>query len=244
MRAVLATALAAVREGRSADAEASRPSLTSFENLRLELAQAYRAGEVERARRLAELLWLAAEADATVAAVLVEGAHPELAAPAGQLLQRTTRDAAIDLEPHWQRLAQSPGDPDAWAVILAGLIATEQDLIAVDGVARALAEGSGDFALWAQLVELLLFYRRRIALLAAIELGHLAFPEAPPMVATSVQIFLGLGELEVARTVLSALPRRPVEHPLVIAARAAVAEAADAQLAAQLAEPLEGSPTS
>ena len=83
-----------------------------------------------------------------------------------------------------------------------------------------------------------------IALLAAIELGHLAFPEAPPMVATSVQIFLGLGELEVARTVLSALPRRPVEHPLVIAARAAVAEAADAQLAAQLAEPLEGSPTS
>jgi hypothetical protein len=232
MRAALAEALSLVREGRPDEADARRPALTSLENLRLELAQTYRQGDVASARRLAEVLWRAAEVDATVASVLVEAAHPELAAPAAELLQRTLREATVELPPLWQRLAQGPGDLDAWGPLLAALIATDQDLVAVDGVARALAEGSGEFALWARLVELLLIYRRRIALLATVELGHLAFPEAPPMVATSVQIFLGLGELEVARTLLDGLRRPAVEHPLVSAARVAVAEARAA--AAQL----------
>jgi hypothetical protein len=221
----MAEVLAAVRGGALEEVERRRGELSPHELVRLELALAYREGDLSRAYEIAAALWNVFEADAVVAAVLVEGDYPELAAPAGQMLQRAVFDAALDVEPCWQRLAQAPGDLEAWTPLLANLIAANQELAAVDGVARALAEGHGDFSLWAALVELLLAYRRRNGLLRAIELARRAFPDAPAAAATVTLIWLGLGDLAEARLSLARIDPRAVEQPLVLAARAAVAEA-------------------
>lgn len=225
MRAVLAEVLSAVRVGALEEVDRRRGEMSPHELIRLELALTYREGDLARAYEIAAALWHASEVDAVVAAVLVEGDYPELAGPAGEMLQRSVADAAIDVEPCWQRLAQVPGDLEAWTPILANLVAANQELAAVDGVARALSEGHGDFSLWAALVELLLAYRRRGGLLAAIELAHRAFANQPAAAATVALIWLGLGELVPARLALEQIDPRAAEQPLVLAARTAVAEA-------------------
>jgi tetratricopeptide (TPR) repeat protein len=226
MRAVMVEALASVRDGQVEQASARRDQLSALEIMRLDLALVYRAGDLARAHDPAAVLWRAAEVDVTVAAVLVEGSHPELGVAAADLLLRTTREAALDLDPHWQKLAESPADAQAWASILSCLIASGREFEAIDGVARALAEGHADFALWAKLVELLMVFRRRAALLAAIELAERAFPRAGLAAATSALIFLGIGELEAASRALESLDDRLAsDHPLVLAARSALAAA-------------------
>ncbi len=225
MRTVLAEVLSAVRNGALEEVERRRGELSPHELIRLELALAYRDGDLASAYEIAAALWNVFEADVVVAAVLVEGDYPELATPAGEMLQRAVAAAGIDVEPCWHRLALNPGDLEAWTPILANLVAANQELVAVDGVARALAEGHGDFSLWAALVELLLAYRRRVGLLAAIELARRAFADAPTSVATVALIWLGLGELAEARRSLEQIDPRAAEQPMVLAARVAVDEA-------------------
>ncbi len=221
----LAAALLLVREGRIDDAELAGQALTGPARVRLELAIAQARGDGPRALERAALLWHGCDVDPTVLAVLVHHAHPELGDAAAQLLMRTASDVAYDIAAAWRTLAERPGDLDAWRDVLSSLIARGRELDAVDGVARALGERQADFDLWALLTTILLGYRRRPGLHAAIELGRRAFPQAPEACATSAMILLGLGELEQAAAELDEIGHRASDHPLVVAARSAMADA-------------------
>ncbi len=225
MRLELASALALVREGRVAEAEAARSGLDPLEQTRLDVALALRADDPARALELAAALWYRVEVDATVLATLVRYEHPELREIAADALMRTTSDAAYDVTAAWRTLEASPGDLDAWRDVVISLVAQGRDLEAVDGVARALSERQADFGLWALLTTTLLTYRRGTALRHAIRLGRSAFEDAPQAIATNALIYVGLGELAAAQRELDALGAREVAHPLVVAARAAVTEA-------------------
>jgi hypothetical protein len=218
-------ALGLVRDGKLADAEPALTQLRGFERLRLDMAIAYKRGDADRAREMAAALWHAYVVDPTVLSVLVQLEHPELREPAGELLMRLASDAAYDVATAWQRLAEEPGDLEAWRDIIVHLIATGRELDAVDGVAHALSERAADFALWAQLATQMLGYRRRIGLLATIELGRRAFPHAFEMHATACMAFLALGDLPSAKLALAAVGDRGATHPLVTAARAAMSQA-------------------
>lgn len=221
----LAAALELVREGRVADAELARPTLSGPAGVRLELAIAQARGERARALEIAARLWHCCEVDPTVVAVLVHDDDGAVRDAAAQLLMRNVSDVAYDISAAWQTLAERPGDLDAWRDVLSSLVARGRELDAVDGVARALHERYAGFALWALLTTILIGYRRRPGLLAAIELAHRAFPRVPEACATSAMIFLGLGDLEQAATELAEVGHRAAGHPLVVAARAAMAEA-------------------
>lgn len=221
----LAAALELVRAGRLADAELARSTLTGPAGVRLELALAQARGEAARARELAARLWHSCEVDPTVVAVLAHDDDAELREAASQLLMRNVSDVAYDISAAWRTLAERPGDLDAWRDVLSSLVARGREIDAVDGVARALHERHADFALWALLTTILIGYRRRPGLLAAIELAHRAFPQAPEACATSAMILLGLGDLEQAAAELAEVGHRAAGHPLVVAAHAAMAEA-------------------
>jgi hypothetical protein len=219
-------ALALVRDGKLADAEVALADLRGFERLRLDMALAYKRGDAARSRELAAALWHAYVVDPTVLSVLVQLDHPELREPAGELLMRLASDAAYDVAPAWQRLAEQPGDLDAWRDIIAHLLATGRELDAVDGVAHALSERVADFTLWAQLATQMLAYRRRAGLVATIALGTRAFPHAFEMHATACMAFLALGDLASAERELAAVGERGATHPLVVSARSAMAQTA------------------
>jgi hypothetical protein len=221
----LEAALSLVREGRIDDAEAARPAFVGPALARLELAIAQARGDRSRVLELAEHLWHICEVDPTVLAVLVHNAHPELRDAAATLLMRSASDAAYDVSAAWTKLAERPGDLDAWRDVLSSMISGGRDLEAVDGVARALGERHAGFELWALLTTILIAYRRRTGLYAAVELAHGAFPHAPEACATSAMIFLGLGDLERAAAELAEVGNRAADHPLVTAARSAMAEA-------------------
>ena len=225
MRTELASALALVRDGRVAEVQAAQSHLEPIERTRLELALALRGNDSARAVELAALLWYRVEVDATVLATLVRYEHPELRDLAVDALFQNTVDATCDVSTAWQSLAAAPGDLDAWRDVLSSLVAQGRELEAIDGVARALAEGHVDFGLWALLTTTLLTYRRGAALRHAIRLGRRAFEDAPEALATNALIYVGLGELAAAGDELDAIGQRQAAHPLVIAARAAVAEA-------------------
>lgn len=225
MTGTLRAALLAVREGREPEVEAMRGRLAGLELVRLELALAHRRGDGARALELAERLWHAVEVDATVLAVLVHHQHPELREPAAELMQRCASDAAYDLTAAWKALAESPGDLDAWRDVICSLVATDRVVEAVDGVARALGERHADFGLWSMLVTTLMAHRRRGALLLAIELARRAFPSAPETHAACAMIYIGLGDLDAADAELAAIGPASYEPPIVVAARAAMADA-------------------
>lgn len=224
MTSPLREALAAVREGRETDAEAIRRRLAGLEIDRLDLALAHRRGQRERALEIAARLWWAVEVDATVLAVLVHHRHPELHDLAAALLQRCTSDATHDTTAAWHDLIEWPGDLEAWREVICSLVATGHALEAVDGVARALSDRCGDFALWLLLVTALMTYRRRRALALAIELGRRAFPGAPDMLATCGLIHIGLGDLAIARAELAAIGEHARTRPIVVVACTAMRE--------------------
>jgi hypothetical protein len=225
MTPALEGALAAVREGRESEAEAVRAELVELERVRLDLALMCRRGDAARALELASTLWHVAEVDPTVLAVLVRLDHPELRESADELLRRSISDASYDVTCAWQRLAEVPGDLDAWRDVICSLVASGRALEAVDGVARALSERHSDFSLWSILTITLMAHRRRGALLAAVELARRAFPFAPEARAACAMIFLGLGDLATAARELDSVGDRAEEHPLIVSARSAIAEA-------------------
>ncbi|MDQ3365153.1 MAG: hypothetical protein M3680_06975 [Myxococcota bacterium] len=224
-------ALALVREGRLDDARAATAMLSGAARRRLALAIAHARGDHAQALELAAWLWHASATDPTVLAVLVRGEHPTLRDAACDLLMRSASDVAYGTTPALRTLEATAGDLDAWRDVLAALIASGRDLEAVDGVAHALAERHADFALWALLVRLLVEHRHRPGLLAAIELAHHAFPHAAEARATTAMIWLGLGELDRAATELAAADRHGGDHPLIVAAHSAMADAVAASRA-------------
>jgi hypothetical protein len=168
----LHAALRAVRGGAPDVAGGAYPYLAPIEQLRLELALALRAGDRAAAADCAAILWEEMAVDPTVLATLVACWHPELGRPAQVLLERTLADATRDLAPAWQALAADPGALDGWRDVIGSLVANGSPLQAVDGVARALAEGAGGRELRSLLMTILRDYRQGDALDEALGLGE------------------------------------------------------------------------
>ncbi len=221
-RTALDASLEHLRAGRYDEAGAIAESLATLPRMRFEMALAYKRGKRAQALELAETLWSACAADPTVMAILVEFQHPILREAAGEMLRRFASDSVYDVGCAWQRLAKQPADLDAWRDVISHLIVTGRSVDAVAGIAHALAERLADFDVWALLATLQLNYRQRDGLLATVDLGRRAFPDAPEMRATTVMIFLGLGDADSAQAEISAIRAAPAS-PLVLAAREAFA---------------------
>lgn len=220
----LRAALALVREGRLDEANAVRADLSYFESARLGLALAHHVDDRDLALELAALLWYAFEVDAIVASILAHYGHPSLREAAAALVERSTGDAAIDVTSTVQVLTDSPEDPDAWRELISSLVVCGSDIEAVHGVAHALAEGHGDFNLWAILVTTLMTYRRGAALRQAVILARHAFGANPEVRGICALVLFGLGDLEAGENELDAVGSRVATRSLVNVARSLLAD--------------------